>query len=126
MFDRELVLEILTNIAESLAKISSRFEGIENSDGFMITPAGSEKLDSICMQLIVIGESLKNVDKITGHKLLTKYPEIEWSKVKGLRDIISHHYFDINAEAIYDICQNKIPPLADTINKMLKDIDDLL
>ncbi|MBU4485803.1 MAG: DUF86 domain-containing protein [Candidatus Delongbacteria bacterium] len=125
MFDSELVHEILTNIAESLKKISSRFEGVVISDDFLLTPAGSEKLDSICMQLIVIGESLKNVDKITEHKLLTKYPEIEWSKVKGLRDIISHHYFDINTEAIFDICQNKIPPLADIISRMIKDVDDL-
>jgi len=30
---------------------------------FTVTPEGMEKLDSICMQLIAIGESLKNIDK---------------------------------------------------------------
>jgi len=35
-----------------------------------------EKLDAICMQLIAIGESLKDIDKITGGSLLTAYPEI--------------------------------------------------
>lgn len=60
-----------------------------------------EKLDAICMQLIAIGEALKNLDKITNDSLLPNYPQIDWKKVKGMRDIISHHYFDIDAEAIY-------------------------
>ncbi|MFA7123958.1 MAG: HepT-like ribonuclease domain-containing protein [Candidatus Delongbacteria bacterium] len=122
MFDLELAREILKNISESLNKIVFRFEGINSSEDFLTSPAGSEKLDSICMQLIVIGESLKNLDKITENNLLVKYPEIEWTKVKGLRDIISHHYFDVNEDAIFDICNNKIPPLAETIDKMILEL----
>jgi len=122
LFDLELAREILKNISESLNKIVFRFEGINSSEDFLTSPAGSEKLDSICMQLIVIGESLKNLDKITENNLLVKYPEIEWTKVKGLRDIISHHYFDVNEDAIFDICNNKIPPLAETIDKMILEL----
>ena len=44
------------------------------------------------MQLIAVGESLKNLDKITSKKVLSNYPEIDWKKVMGMRDIISHHY----------------------------------
>lgn len=64
----------------------------------------------------------KNFDKVTENSVLQKYPQIEWKKVKGLRDIITHHYVDINAEAIYDICENKIAALAHTKNKIMKDI----
>jgi uncharacterized protein with HEPN domain len=42
-----------------------------------------EKFDSICMLLITIGESLKNLDKVTNGELLSEYPEIDWKKVKG-------------------------------------------
>ena len=57
-----------------------------------------EKLDAISMQLIAIGEALKNLDKITAESLLPNYSQIDWKKVKGMRDIISHHYFDIDSE----------------------------
>ena len=53
-----------------------------------------EKLDAICMQLIAIGESVKNLDKVTAGVLLANYPEFEWKRVMGLRDILSHHYFE--------------------------------
>jgi uncharacterized protein with HEPN domain len=122
MFDKELALEILVQIQTSINLILSRFKPIKSSDDFISSPNGLEKLDSICMQLIVIGESLKNLDKQTDNKLLDKYPEIEWKKVKGLRDIITHHYVDVNAEAIFDICANKINPLLSTINKIVIDI----
>ena len=78
-----------------------------------------EKLDSICMQLIAIGESLKNLDKLTSKKLLSNYPEIDWQKVMGMRDIISHHYFDVDAEAIFDVCENHIDKLANAIKKII-------
>lgn len=53
-------------------------------DYFMDTPEGQEKLDGICMQLIAIGESLKNIDKITDKRLLEKYPQVDW---KGQREL---------------------------------------
>ena len=102
--------------------ISKRFEPIFIVSDFTDTPKGMEKLDSICMQLIAIGESLKNIDKITKHSLLSKYPEINWKGAKAMRDIISHHYFEIDAEVIFDVCKNKIPFLTITLEKIKKDI----
>ena len=122
MFDKELVLEILKQIRYSIELIIERFEPIKSVDDFLSYSMGMEKLDSICMQLIVIGESLKNLDKVTEMKLLVNYPNIEWKRIKGLRDIITHHYVDINAEAIFDVCENKLKSLLTTINKILQDL----
>jgi uncharacterized protein with HEPN domain len=91
-------------------------------DDFTNSQEGMEKLDSICMQLIAIGESLKNIDKITNNALLNKYPEIDWKGAKGLRDIITHHYFDIDSEQIFWVCNNQIPLLAKTIKKIISDL----
>lgn len=109
MYDKELAKEILKQIYHATELILQRFVSVQNVFDFTNSPAGMEKLDSICMQLIVIGEGLKNFDKVTERLVLPKYPQVEWKKAKGLRDIITHHYADINAEAIYDICENKIP-----------------
>ena len=81
-----------------------------------------EKFDSICMLLITIGESLKNLDKVTKGDLLDRYPQIEWKKVKGLRDIISHQYFDVNVEAIFDVCETKLPVLIRVVAMMLDEL----
>ena len=49
---------------------------ITQSSDFISTPAGREHLDSICMVLLAVGESLKQVDKKTEGKLLSNYPNI--------------------------------------------------
>ena len=121
MYDRELTIEILTQIFESTQTILKRFEPVKSVEDFTGSDGGMEKLDSICMQLIAIGEGLKNLDKVTNNSLLPKYPQVEWKKAKALRDIISHHYFDLNAEAIYDVCENHIGRLDRTIERIIED-----
>ena len=118
-YDIELVLEILSQIKNSLDIILYRFEPIKRVEDFTGSPWGMEKLDSICMQLIAIGEGVKKIDKITKGTLFSKYPQIDWKGVKGMRDIISHHYFDVDAEIIYEVCKNKIPEFKKVISEII-------
>jgi uncharacterized protein with HEPN domain len=122
MRDKELVMEVLQQIEEAAAKIVARFKAIHQVPDFTDSPAGVEKMDAICMMLIVIGESLKNLDKITDGTLLPQYPAVDWKKAKGMRDILTHHYVDINAEAVFYTCKEKIPVLRETLQKMLREL----
>jgi len=122
VYDRELALEILSQILRSAQTIMKRFEPIQSPEDFVNSEAGMEKLDAICMQLIAIGESLKHLDKATKSSLLEKYKQVDWKKAKGMRDIISHHYFDVNAEAIFDVCKHHIERLSHTIERMMTDL----
>ena len=101
MYDKSLVIEILLQIENAIKVTLKRFEVVDSPNYFTDTPEGMEKLDGICMQLIAIGESLKNIDKITNKELLVKYPQVDWKGAKGMRDIISHHYFDIEPKTLY-------------------------
>jgi len=55
-------------------------------------------------------------------KLLSRYPDVDWKKAKGMRDIITHHYADIHADTVFFTCEKKIPMLLDTIKKIIKDL----
>jgi uncharacterized protein with HEPN domain len=122
MYDKDLVLEVLRQIRTAAQTILDRFQSIKTVSDFTDSPAGREKLDSICMLLLAVGESLKKLDKISQGLLLPKYSQIDWKKAKGLRDIISHQYFDVNAGAIFDVCKTKIKTLSDTITKIIEDL----
>ena len=75
------------------------------------------------MLLIAIGESLKNLDKTTDGKLLPSYPSIPWKNVKGMRDIIAHHYFDVDAAQILWIVNNEIGPLKTAIQFFIDELE---
>ena len=83
------------------------------------TENGVILLDSVCMKLIAVGESVKNLDKITDKELLVNYPAVNWKDVMGMRDIIVHHYFDVDPDVVLQTLREDIPLLLG----VLKDIE---
>ena len=54
--------------------------------------------------------------------MLTRYPEVKWQGVIGVRNVIAHGYFDIDVEQVFDICEKDTPVLIETLRKMIKDL----
>lgn len=111
-----VALIILGQIESAILRLQERTEKIESVDDFLMSPGGMEKLDAACMLLIAIGESLKNLDKVTDKKLLSTYPSIPWSDVIGIRDVIAHHYFHIDADAIFQVVHYELGALLKAIH----------
>ena len=73
-------------------------------------------LDAVVRNLEVIGEATKNIP----NDIRQKYPQVEWRKIAGLRDIVIHGYFGIDYEILWDIIQNKIPDLVVKIQEVIE------
>lgn len=115
--DKLLIIELLDYILESISIIRRRFENIKSCDDFINSDDGIDRLDAISMRLQSIGEALKNIYK-ADKALLEKVKSASyWSQIIKLREIISHHYIDIDSEIIFDICENELTELEESINK---------
>lgn len=114
-YKKEIAIGILKQIEQAIIRLQERTANIHTVDDFLLSPAGMEKLDAACMLLIAIGESLKGFDKVTEKKVLITYPQIPWSNVMGVRDIIAHHYFNIDAEEIFGIVHDELPSLLEAV-----------
>ena len=117
-----MTLHVLELIKNSLLEVEKRSERISEPNDFLISETGVILMDSICMKLSAVGESIKNLDKITNHELLPKYSEVPWKNVMGVRDFIVHHYFEVDADVIFEICKNDVPVLISVINRMIEDL----
>ena len=82
-----------------------------------------ERLESTCMLLIAIGEGVKGVDNLTEKNLFSHYSGIDWKGVMGMRDIIAHHYFDLDAEIVYDVIKNDLPQLKEILEQIIDEFD---
>ncbi|MCF7936595.1 MAG: DUF86 domain-containing protein [Synergistales bacterium] len=118
MYDPTLVLDVIDNAAEAPRRIEWRFQGISCPEDFVRGDEGLEKLDSIAMMLLVVGESVRRIDRMTEGELLQAAPCIPWKKIKGIRDVLAHGYFDIDHEILFEVCAHEIDSLREAMSVM--------
>ncbi len=71
---------------------------------------------AVLYQFSVIGEAIIHVDPFLLEKY--KYP---WFKVRSFRNLISHEYFNIKLDAVWEIVQKDLPKLKEVIEIILKE-----
>lgn len=123
MCRKQIIQSLLRKIMQTVERILTNSETITSPSFYLLTPAGMERLESTCMLLIAIGEGVKGVDKLTEKKLFSQYPSIDWKGVMGMRDIIAHHYFDLDAEIVYDVIKNDLPQLKEVLGQIIEYFD---
>lgn len=47
---------------------------------------------------------------------------MDWKGAMGIRDIIAHHYFDIDEAIVFDVVKNKLPNMLKTIRQMIEEL----
>ena len=122
MYDRELLIEKLQTLVSALNRIPRRFAAITEPSDFYLTEDGVDKLDAICMILITAVEELKNIDRKTEGKLFPQYPAVKWRGAMGMRDVLAHTYFHVDADQLFNICRDDIPLMIATLKTMINDL----
>lgn len=122
MHDEDLLYHLLQRVASTIERLIEKSKEIDSPQYYLLTPAGVERLESTCMLLLALGESVKGIDKITQKKLFANYPEVDWKGAMGIRDIIAHHYFDIDEDIVFDVVKHKLPGMLVTVRKIIDEI----
>ena len=63
--------------------------------------------------IFIIGEATKHVPA----DVRARYPRLRWREMAGLRDRIAHAYFGLDYEMVWDIVENDIPFLLETLGE---------
>ena len=72
------------------------------------------KQSAIVREIEIIGEAVKNIpDSFT-----SKHPKIPWGKIAGMRDIVTHRYFRVDLDAVWNVIKKDLPVLKKQIQKI--------
>jgi uncharacterized protein with HEPN domain len=69
---------------------------------------------SVRVRLIEIGEAVKLLDS----NLVASEPGIKWSDAAGMRDWLTHHYFDTSRAVVEATITEDLPPLAAAVEQL--------
>jgi len=104
----------LYNLLDSITKIQTYSERLTNAGDFL---NDNMAFDASMMNFIIIGEMVEKLSDL----FITTHPiELDWSKIKGFRNILAHNYFGIDAEEVWQIIQNNLPVLKKEIEKIIE------
>ncbi len=105
----------LEEILEAIDNVSD-FVGPMTRQGFN---ADKKTIHAVVRNLEVVGEAVKGVPA----EVRERYPQVPWQRIAGLRDILIHHYFEIDLDIVWDVVQNKLPELKAQIEAIRKDTE---
>jgi uncharacterized protein with HEPN domain len=103
----------LEDILEAINKIHRYTAGL-SQDAFR---NDDKTLDAVVRNLEVIGEAVKKLPA----RIRSKHPQVDWTRIAGLRDILIHEYFGIDVEIIWDILENKLPVLEREVKEIVSE-----
>ena len=102
----------LEDIQTSCAKIERYVQGMDREEFI----ADEVVFDAVIRNLIIIGEAARQVSEETK----SRYSDVAWRKIVGLRNIVTHVYFGIDEDIIWDLVQHYVPDLRMRVARILE------
>ena len=101
----------LADVAKACSKIVRHVEGQTRDAAF----ADELVFDGILLNLHVVGEAVKALPD----DLKLRHPEVPWRHISGMRDFISHAYFAIDLDIIWDTITRDVPELLGRVREII-------
>lgn len=100
----------IEDILKSMNNINEFTKGV-NKERFS---KDNLRQSAIIRQLEIIGEAVKNIP----NSFKEKYPKIPWKDIAGFRDVLSHAYFGVSMDRVWNVIKKDLPSLKKEIERI--------
>ncbi|MFM7427303.1 MAG: DUF86 domain-containing protein [Elainella sp.] len=72
-------------------------------------------ISAVERQFEIVGEAARRISQ----EFRQAYPEIDWQRIVGLRNVVAHRYGEVDQDVIWAIIQSELTPLRTQLEILL-------
>jgi uncharacterized protein with HEPN domain len=76
--------------------------------------ADERTLDAVIWNIEVVGEAAKKLPD----EVIAQAPEVEWRKIRGMRNVLAHAYFGLDTKVVWSTATTKLDELEAAVRKV--------
>ena len=105
--------EIADYLADMRTAITEVEEFVAGMD-YAAFAADKKTVNAVIRSLEVLGEAAKHIPA----PLRKKYPEIPWSSMAGMRDVLIHDYMGVDLVTVWKVVRERLPEVRRQLSEM--------
>ena len=71
---------------------------------------------AVIREFEIIGEAVGKLPE----SFRKRRPDVEWQDIKDFRNLLSHEYFGVDLEIVWNVIEDDLPVLMDAVKKILE------
>ena len=103
MFKGREVADYLDDILAAIAEVAEFTTGMS----YETFAADKKTVNAVIRSLEVLGEAAKHIPA----SFRRKHPDIPWTKMAGMRDVLIHDYMGVDLKTVWKVAQERLPEL---------------
>ena len=111
MFKGRVLADYLADILTAIAEIDDFTAGM-NFDEFA---TDKKTINAVIRSLEVLGEATKHIPA----PFRKKHPDIPWSKMAGLRDVLIHDYMGVDLMTVWKVVKERLPEVKKRVGRLV-------
>ena len=105
-------------------RLLDMLEAIERIEKYALQGKGAFLADELLQNwmvnhIMIIGEACRALPD----EFQARYANIPWADIIAMRNLLVHHYFGIDVEAVWSVVEHDIPELKLNLQVILKELD---
>jgi len=112
-------------VREKRERLRDILEAIERTEKYTARGKAAFEEDELVQvwtlhHLQVIGEAARTLEP----ELRENLPDVPWADIIGMRNVLVHHYFEIDTEIVWTVVERDLPTLKTQIQRLLAEWRD--
>jgi uncharacterized protein with HEPN domain len=113
----ERVEDYLEHIAEAIERVTGYIQELDSAAAL----ERDHKTQAAAIRYMeIIGEAANRIQQ-QAPEFVAAHPSLPWREMRGMRNRMIHHYFDINLDVLWGTVKDDLPKLKQQITDLLSE-----